>query len=105
MDNRAGNLTVYSADRAAIYGEFAEATWRQENVAGVTNHLFVGTASEGTIDAFLRINEEGITHVAYDFESSGEKFSGNAQLLMPEDLREPGHARVRIETGDEPTRA
>lgn len=102
MDNRTGYLTVFSADRAEVYGEFADAQWDVEETDGGTNHLFTGKASEGTMDTFRRLNAEGIDHVTFDFEAEGQRFSGFAQLLRPEDNRVPGGASIRIETGVEP---
>jgi hypothetical protein len=102
MDNRSGFLTVYSADRGEIYGEFSDAQWEIENTDAGPNHLFSGTASEGTMETFRRINAEGIDHVAFDFVSDGRRYSGDAQLLRPEDARTPGQACIRIETGVEP---
>jgi hypothetical protein len=102
MDKRAGVLTVYSADRREIYGEFRDALWDVEKTDGGPNHVFSGTASEGTMETFRRVNAEGIDHVAFDFVSSGGRYSGNAQLLRPEDTRNPGKAWIRIETGTEP---
>lgn len=105
METQLGYLTVYSADRREIYGEFADATWKTESTGGGTNHLFEGTASEGTIDTFRRINLEGIENLSYDFEARGYRYTGKAHLLMPEDTRQPGGAMVRIESGEEPKRS
>src|SRR5205809_387681 len=105
MATRTGYLTVYSADRREIYGEFGDATWKVEEGGGGTNHVFSGTASDGTMETFRRINTEGIDHVAFDFESEGVRYSGDAQLLRPEDRRTPGNAWIRIETGVEPALA
>lgn len=105
MANRTGILTVYSADRGEVYGQFTDAEWEVEDTGGGTNHLFTGTASEGTMETFRRINTEGIDHVAYDFELDGQKYSGEAQLLRPADNRQPGRAWIRIESGTEPARA
>src|SRR4051812_16185613 len=102
MANRSGFLIVYSADRSEIYGEFSDATWEVEQTGGGPNHLFSGTASEGTMETFKRMNTEGIDHVAFNFEASGARYSGTAQLLRPEDSRKPGRAWIRIETGTEP---
>jgi hypothetical protein len=105
METRTGYLTVYSADRGEIYGEFGDATWQVETTDGGPNHLFSGTASEGTMETFRRINAEGIDHVAFDFVSDGRRYSGEAQLLRPEDRRNPGQASIRIETGTAPAMA
>jgi hypothetical protein len=105
MAIRSGFLTVYSADRTEIYGEFADSTWEVEDTRGGENHLFTGTASEGTMDTFARLNREGIDHIAFDFESSGETFSGTGQFLAPEDSGQPGRALIRVETGLAPVGA
>ena len=102
MDNKTGYLTVFSADRAEVYGEFADATWRVENTEGGTNHVFAGTAGEGALDTFRRLNAEGIAHVAYLFESNGYRYGGSAQLLAP--VVGERSASILIETGDAPAR-
>jgi hypothetical protein len=105
MDMRSGFLTVYSADRSEIYGEFADSTWEVEDTPGGENHLFTGTASEGTMDTFRRLNTDGFVHVAFDFEANGERFSGDGQFLAPEDSGRPGEAVIRVETGLAPVGA
>jgi hypothetical protein len=102
METRTGFLTVYSADRSEIYGEFSDAMWEVEDTDGGLNHLFTGTASEGTMETFRRVNSQGIDHVAFDFVSDGRRYSGDAQLLRPEEMRNPGQSSIRIETGVEP---
>ena len=102
MATRSGFLTVYSADRTEIYGEFADSTWEVEDTKGGDNHLFTGTASEGTMDTFARLNTDGIAHVSFDFESGGERLSGTGQFLAPEDSGRPGQALIRVETGVAP---
>ncbi|HVT10998.1 MAG TPA: hypothetical protein VHE55_01920 [Fimbriimonadaceae bacterium] len=105
METRTGYLTVYSADRSEIYGEFADATWEVEETEGGSNHLFTGKASEGTMETFRRLDREGIDHIAYDFDAAGKTFSGSAQLLRPQDNLAPGDAWIRIESGVEPATA
>jgi hypothetical protein len=94
---RTGFLTIYSADTNEIYGEFADANWQIEDTDGGKNNLFTGTASEGTMETFRRLDTEGIDHVTYRFECDGARYSGSAQLLALEDNREPGQATVRTE--------
>ena len=102
MATKSGYLTVYSADRTEIYGEFADGSWDTENTGGGTNHLFTGLASDGTAETFRRIDKEGIDHVMYLFESNGYKYGGTAQLLALADSA--GRPCVTIETGEEPQR-
>lgn len=96
MSYKTGYLTVYSADRSEIYGEFGDASWEIEETDAGNNHVFKGTASEGTLDTFERVNGGGIDHVAFDFESEGQRFSGDAQLLAP------NGSLITVETGTEP---
>jgi hypothetical protein len=105
MSNRTGYLTIYSADRAEVYGEFCDADWEIEDTSGGSNHVFSGTASEGAFDTFRRINYEGISNVEYTFESNGYRYVGSAQLLAPNGNGMPGGAVIRIATGDRPSRA
>lgn len=105
MSNRSGFLTIYSADGGDIYGEFADGTWEVEETDGGPNHLFTGTASEGTMDTFRRLNAEGVDRVSFTFEEGDAKYRGEAQLLAPEDTRIPGQAWIRIETGAQPATA
>jgi hypothetical protein len=102
MTTKSGYLTIYSADRSELYGEFFDGVWKVEETAGGTNHILTGIASEGTAETFRRIDGEGIQHVSYLFEVNGYKYGGNAQLLA---LSESGGLPcVTIETGDEPHR-
>ncbi len=102
MQNRTGYLTVYSADRTQIYGEFADAAWRMEDTRGGVNHLFAGKASDGTIDTFRRLNAYGIANVTYAFDTNGHRYAGSAQLLAPDTW--DGQAVIQIESGDSPER-
>ncbi|OWY59792.1 hypothetical protein B7486_72670, partial [cyanobacterium TDX16] len=79
----------------------ADSSWKIEE----DNNVFSGAASEGTMETFRRVNTSGIDHVAYDFECEGTRYSGNAQLLAPEDNRQPGQATIRIESREAPVRA
>lgn len=105
MANRSGYLTVSSPDRSEIYGEFCDALWEVEKVRGGSNHVFSAVAGDGTLEAFRRINTEGIANIAYTFESNGYRYMGNAQLLPPTGNGMPGQGMIRIETGDMPARA
>ncbi|MFI5386480.1 MAG: hypothetical protein ACHQ50_10215 [Fimbriimonadales bacterium] len=102
MANKTGYLTVYSADRNEVYGAFVDALWEIEETEGGTNHLFTGTAGEGAMETFHRIDTEGIDHVAYIFESNGYRYGGEAQLLAPTQFN--GQAVVQIEIGEAPMR-
>ena len=100
MRNHTGYLTVFSADQDEIYGEFADASWDTEDTEGGTNHLFSGTASEGTVETFRRLNSEGIANLSYTFDAEGARYTGSAQLLAPDEWA--GHVIVRIESGENP---
>jgi hypothetical protein len=102
MTNCSGYLTIYSADRSEIYGEFADANWTVEQTAGGVNNVFSGIAGDGTLSTFQRIDEEGISHVAYTFEADGNRYEGAAQLLATRDTGKPGETIIRIETGETP---
>ena len=69
-----GYLTIFAADRSAIYGEFADAVWTVEMTDRGNNNIFTGTASEGTMDTFLQLDKDAISHVAYTFDLDGQNF-------------------------------
>lgn len=100
MSQQTGALTVYSADRSQIYAEFVDATWEVEDTDSGPNHIFTGTASQGTLDTFLRLDQEGISHVAYVFETAAGRYAGSAELLRPQP--NGGEAVIRIESGVPP---
>jgi hypothetical protein len=102
MSIRTGYLTIFSSDRTEIFGEFAGAEWTSEVTAGGTNYVFTGTASEGILETFLRLDSEAISHVAYTFELSGQIFSGDCELLAPIFNDPPLHTQIRFETGEAP---
>jgi len=104
MANRVGYLTIFSADRKEIFGEFCDADWRTEGTTGESNNVFSGIAGDGASETFKRINDEGISNVTYCFESQGYKYAGAAQLLAPASGPLPGSSIIRIESGDPPTR-
>jgi len=105
MANRTGFLTIFSADRTEIYGEFADADWSREHTQGGDNNIFTGTASEGTLETFLQLDNDAISHVAYTFESEGEAFTGIAELLAPIVNESPSQSQIRLETGEAPVPA
>jgi hypothetical protein len=105
MSNRTGYLTILSADRTEIYGEFADAEWKSEMTTGGKNNVFSGIASEGTLETFLKLDSDAISHVAYNFESDGQTYTGNAELLAPVIRDLPDLPQIRIETGEIPTAA
>jgi hypothetical protein len=102
MASTSGYLTIYSADRSEIYAEFADASWNVEQTAGGVNNVFSGVAGDGAAETFERIDADGISNVAYTFETHGNHYEGRAQLLAPVIPGEPGHTVIRIETGDTP---
>ncbi len=57
MSTQTGYLTIYSTDRTTIYGEFADAVWTSEMTEGGLNHMFTGTASQGTYETFFSIGQ------------------------------------------------
>lgn len=83
-DTRTGFLTIFSGDRAEVYGEFMDGSWTVEHTGDVAVNVFRGTASEGTRETFRRLNAEGIDHLAYTFEAANQVYSGAAHLLKPE---------------------
>jgi hypothetical protein len=103
-ETRTGLLTIFSPDRHEVYGEFVDGIWEIDQDGGTTNHSFTGTASDGTIDTFRRLNAAGISHVAIAFETSGERYAGDAQLLRPVEERTPGDSTVVVETTVPPSR-
>jgi len=102
MSNRVGYLTIFSPSRTEIYGEFADAEWATKMANGESNNVFIGTASEGTLEKFLQLDRAAVSHVAYSFDSEGQTFSGSAELLAPIPNKLPGEAQIQIETGDTP---
>jgi hypothetical protein len=102
---RGGYLTIYSPNRTEVYGEFADGTWEVDRSEARVNHVFSGTAGDGVFETFVRLNEEGISHVQFTFDCEGERYTGQAQLLAPEENLNPGRAAIRIETGTEPAKA
>ncbi len=105
MAKRSGYLTVCSADRGEIYGEFCDAIWTEQQTRHGANHIFSAVAGDGAMQTFRRINTEGISHVAYTFESNGYRYAGMAELLAPEISSMPGTSMIQIETGEPPARA
>src|SRR5580658_2092829 len=99
MMDRTGYLTIYTPDKTEILGEFADADWKSEATAVGKNTIFSGTAGEGALAAFQQLNEDGISHVYYTFESDGQTYSGAAELLAPIDHNGHGQGLIRIETG------
>lgn len=102
MSKMTGYLTIYSVDRAEIYGECADAEWDTDIVRGEKVHTFIGTASDGTLETFLRLDNAGVSHVAYSFDSHGFTYVGAAELLAPKTDEPPSHAQIRLETGVAP---
>jgi hypothetical protein len=102
MSTRTGSLTVLSADKGEIYGEFADAEWTNEPTDVGERHIFSGVASDGTIDTFQRINQEGISHVNYRCETDGQHYKGRANLLAPITGSEPGSSIIQIESIENP---
>ena len=102
MSHLTGYLTIFSADRGQIYGEFADAQWKSEMTPGGKSNIFSGTPGEGALKTFLQLDNEGISHVAYTFESSGNAYRGNAELLAPRVEEQPNHSQIQIETGETP---
>lgn len=98
MANQFGYLTILSIDRSEIYGEFGDGVWSVEKIDGGSNNVFSGTASEGTVETFNRINQQGICNVAFDFESGHQVYKGAAQLLAPEPCGSNGGTLIKIES-------
>jgi hypothetical protein len=93
-----GYLTIFSADRQEIYGEFVDAEWRDEKTDKGVNHILSGKASEGTLSAFEHLDQQGISNVFYQFEQDGKQFDGRAQLLAPKQSGAPGETIIQIES-------
>jgi hypothetical protein len=100
-----GFLIVYSADRSEIYGEFADGAWIVEETDAGSNHVLSGVARGVVLDTFRNVNEAGVSHVAFTFEVEGVPYTGQAQLLAPQDMTTAEEALVRIETGEAPKMA
>lgn len=91
-----GYLTVYSLGRSEVYGEFADGVMRVEETSGGKNYIFSGSAGEGTLDTFIRVNNQGIEHVEFEFDAAAVH-SGTGRLLALEHEDAPASARVHIE--------
>ncbi len=102
MSTCIGYLTIFSPNRAEIYGEFADAAWTSEMTDGGYNHTFTGRASDGALETFLQLDYDGISHVAYNFELDGQTYAGNAELLAPIIHDGANRPQIRIETGETP---
>ena len=102
MSSRTGFLTVLSADKREIYGEFADAEWNTQSTDVGDNHIFSGRAGDGTMDAFRRIDQDGISNVAYIFDTNGQRYEGRAHLLAPQGNGLPGKAVIQIESIENP---
>ncbi|MEZ0327671.1 MAG: hypothetical protein ACAH95_17380 [Fimbriimonas sp.] len=95
--HQGGYLTIFSADGTELYGELADAVWDAEESDGGENDIFSGLASEGTFEAFRKLNMDGIEHVAYKFEANGETSSGQGRLLALERAAAPASGMIRVE--------
>ncbi len=102
MTNRTGYLTIYSADRQVIYGEFADGEWLIEVTQQGDNSVFTGTASDGTWQTFLDLDRNGISHVGYTFDTEGESFTGDAEFLAPLSNELTVPHQMRFEARDSP---
>jgi hypothetical protein len=95
--HQGGYLTIFSADGAELYGELADAVWDVEHADGNENNIFSGLASEGTFEAFRKLNMDGIEHVAYKFEAEGTSTNGQGRLLALEKAAAPASGLIRVE--------
>ena len=95
--HQGGYLTIYSADGAQLLGELADAVWDVEQADGDENNIFSGLASEGTFEAFRKLNMDGIEHVRYQFEGEGATTSGQGKLLALEKAAAPASGLIRVE--------
>jgi hypothetical protein len=97
------SLTLFSIERTEILGELSDAAWVEESSSAGINYVLSGSASEGTLDTILQIIQLGVAWVAYDFETGGHMFQGQAMLLRP-NVSGPATV-IRVETPDEPQAA
>ena len=97
VKQQGGILTIFAADRSEIYGELSAAEWREEQTSGGKNQVLTGIAGEGTLETFRRLNDAGVNHVAFEYESDGVHFDGAAILLRPQAAEPPASARITIE--------
>jgi len=96
METRTGYLTIFSPDRTQVYGEIPDATWQPTQTEGGLNHVLSGRAGDGVKYAFNQLNTDGVSHVAYTFETEGSRYAGDAELLAPDGFL------IQIETGQSP---
>jgi hypothetical protein len=95
-------LTLYSIERTEILGELSDASWVEESSDMGTNYVLAGNASEGTVDTLLQIIQLGVAWVAYDFETSGQLYHGQAMLLQPTASPAGAGATIQVESPDAP---
>lgn len=93
-------LSILSLE-GEIYGEFADATWVQEEVDGETNHIFSGLASDGTVETFERLNDDGVESVTYRIDCGDGPIQGPGRLLAL-DRAEGARVYVRVEALNNP---
>ena len=84
-----------------IYGEFADATWVQEDVDGETNHIFSGLASDGTVATFEHLDADGIESVTYRIDCGDGAIEGPGRLLAL-DRADDARVYVRVEALNNP---
>jgi hypothetical protein len=95
-------LTILSLE-GEVYGEFADATWIQEDVNGQTNHIFSGLASDGTVSTFERLDDSGVDRVTYRIDCGDGAYEGPGRLLAPD--HSDGSVYIRVEALNDPLAA